>query len=677
MSSVPPFRPLSDLTDAPAPEPAPAQAGGGEVARDARGVPLDADAPLGATGLHALAHDSAESIADDLAHTPDHRLEGFRRYTLPGAVALLGLVAFAVLVATRSDLRAAPPQGLVPADAAGALAPMTPPGADEAYTFAGLDIHPDRLHRDYFAGAFTGSEVRSPSGADFLWRLDMYRRAYGEDGNHTVRVYDERDGRVLDVESVPDLGITDWDAVNAARRALSETLRVKWMARGIPREYLTIRWGYRDQTGEARERDARYIAYEVNLARRLGLSLLATEIGTVETFNQDRLVSSAGARSRYQMMPDILRMFDVEQYRLPVASGGTIEVKEEWHPLLAMEPSLMLVRAYSNAVGHELPGVSAYHTGPGNLFALYREFMRAHPGMRHTRGRHVSDAYMWGVTDGFARVDAVSSFGAQSRVYVLKAYGALRATENRLVDPNDGFRGERVRLRTGSGIALSDLLATLAPHERRLDWGPAEDGSLYERFREMNPHLALPVAGGDDVPAVGDVRLTASAGGVPVRFFLPLGAADVLARVGRDIVAEAVPFDGTTFLVDDTERTSTDRAYDALVEDVGRFGFTRANQGRLMVLHDRMQELAAANPASRFRQTQAKIIRIHASIWRTAGFRDLVATTETLFSVNPLVQMGRQPLASADSALPPAPRRTDSLAPVAPMPPRIEDQVRY
>ena len=677
MSSVPPFRPFSDIAGEPT---------GGEVARDARGIPIPAEPATGPTpsasdaGRHALAVDSAASIADDLAHTPDHRLEGFRRYTLPGAVALLGLVAFAFLAATRSDLRAAPPQGLVPADAAASLAPPAPPRADEAYTFAGLDIHPDRLHRDYFAGAFTGDAVRSASGADFLWRLNMYRRAYGEDGNLTIRVYDDRDGQMLEAESVPDLGVTDWEVVNAARRALSEAMRVKWTARGIPREALTIRWGYRHQTEEARARDARYIAYEVNLARRLGLSLLATEIGTVETFNQDRLVSSAGARSRYQMMPDILRMFDVEQYTLPVASGGTIDVKEEWHPLLAMEPSLMLVRAYSNAVGHELPGISAYHTGPGNLFALYREFMRAHPGMRHVRGGHVSDAYMWGVTDGFARVDAVSSFGPQSRVYVLKAYGALRATEDQLVDPRDAFRGERVRLRTGSGIALSDLLATLAPHERRLDWGPADEGSLYARFREMNPHLALPVAAGNEVPPFGDVRLMAAAGGVPVRFFLPLGATDVLRRVGREIVAETIPFDGTTFLVDEAERTDADRAYDALVEDVGRFGFTRVNQGRLLMLHDRMQALAAADPQSRYRQTQAKIIRIHASIWRTDGFRDLVATTETLFSVNPLVQMGRQPLASADSALPPPARSSSPLspmAPVAPMPPRIEDTVRY
>ncbi len=663
MPDVPPFRPLPDFFgDAPSGPPPE-----GEVARDARGIAHDpaveaagAERPASADDLvavaadpHALAADSASDIADDVAH-PDGQLARVRRVYVPVALAMLGLVAFAILAATRSDLRAAPADGLMPSDATAAITPPRPPGPDEPYTFAGLDIHPDRLHRDYFAGAFSGQAARAGAGADFRWRLDMYRRAYGEDGNLAIRVYDERDGRVLDVQSV-DAGMLpegDWDAANLARRVLSETLRLKWMAQGIPREFLTIRWGYRDQTQEARDRDERFVPYEVNLARRLGLSVLATEIGTVETFNQDRLVSSAGARSRYQMMPDILRMFDIAQYMLPVASGGAVEVREEWHPLLSMEPSLMLVRAYTNAVGHELPGISAYHTGPGNLFALYREYLRAHPGLRNVRGRHVSDAYMWGVTEGFERVDAVSSFGPQSRVYVLKAYGALRATENRLVDPDQAFRGERVQIRPGQSIALSQLLAALDPHARRLDWGPVRVGSFYDRFRQINPHITLPISAGTDVPAIGDVRLSARSGEAPVRFFLPLGATAVLREAGLDVVGEMLPFDGTTFLLAEGERTQADRDYDALVEDVGRFGFTRANAARLESLYERMQTLALQNPGSRYRQTQAKIIRIHRSIWRTSGFRDLVATTEALFSADPLVRMGREPTAAAPIAAP-------------------------
>src|SRR5690606_1192397 len=140
-------------------------------------------------------------------------------------------------------------------------------------------------------------------------------------------------------------GEIDWNDVDFPHRRNATTqLLNKWSARGIPRSALTIRWGRANQVAEARERDAPFIQYEIQLARRLGLSLLPTEIGTVETFNQDWLASPVGAESRFQLMPDIMRMFNVEQYRIPTASGVAVQVREQRHPLLAMEPSMMLVR---------------------------------------------------------------------------------------------------------------------------------------------------------------------------------------------------------------------------------------------------------------------------------------------------------------------------------------------
>ncbi|GAB5535685.1 MAG: hypothetical protein Rubg2KO_19340 [Rubricoccaceae bacterium] len=558
------------------------------------------------------------------------------------------------------------------------MAAFPPAEPGETFSFQSLDIHPDRLHGAYFAGAFAGSDV--PGGAvdpvanDFLWRLDMYKNAYGVDDNFTVRVIDERSGETLEVATLNEVrdsfagrGQAAWDGVNRHRRVLTRSLREKWDAYGIPKSAIVIRWGYKDQTAEARERDAPYIEYETQLVRRLGLSVLATEIGTVETFNQDQLVSSAGARSRYQMMPDILRMFNVEQYTLRAASGETIQVREEHHPLLSMEPSLMLVRAYANAVGHELPGISAYHTGPGNIFKLYGQYLRAHPELVQARGKHVSDAYMWGVTDGFERVDAVSSFGPQSRVYLLKAYGALRATENEAIDPGTSRRVERVQVRPGTSTTLTRILTALDGKDRRLMWGDdLQRLSLYERFRALNPHIALPVSSTGDIPTAGDIRLTASSDNEPVRFFLPAGATSVLRRVGLDVIGTVTEFDDDVYLVDDSEITRTDREYIKLVEDVGRFGFTRANQGRMDRIHDALQDLARQQPDSRYRETQAKIARIHRSIWRTKAFRDLVAATEALYATNPRVRMDR-----------------DDMAEIQPRPPAVdaattsEDQVAY
>ena len=561
------------------------------------------------------------------------------------AVAFLGAVAVLGALLARGDVSAQ----RAPDGAAGA-APADPEvPAGEPYSFRQLNVHPDRMHGAYFAGAFL-TETDAARGADgpdmmadFRWRLEMFRKAYGVDDNFTIRAYDGRTGRQLDVLTLTDLrndyratGRADWDAVNRARRTATAGLRDKWMAAGVPRKDIVIRWGYADNSLEARQRDNPFIEYEVQLARRLGLSLLATEIGTVETFNQDWLISSAGARSRYQMMPDILNLFDVERYRIPVASGGSVDVAEELHPLLSMEPAMMLVRAYSNAVGHELPGVSAYHTGVANIHKLYREYLRANP--LAVRGdQHVSDAYMWGVTDGFERVDAVSSFGPHSRIYVLKAYGALRATESQVIDPSETARVERVQIRPGERITLERLLGALEPVEGRLNWSYAEGETAYERFRELNPHIKLPAApGAAGVPSRGNLVLTYAAGDEPIRFFLPAGAADALRRVGVDALGEVTPFDEDTFLVDDAEVTATDREYAALVEDIGDFGFTRTNKARLERLYTQMRAMARENADSRYRQTQAKIIGIHRTFWRTNAFNDLVSTREALLSINPL-----------------------------------------
>ncbi|MGB3544292.1 hypothetical protein [Rubrivirga sp.] len=652
-SDLPPFRPLPDHVD---------------QETDALGAPIspeDDTSPEAAEGRRSLREASRVPLA------------------ILGGLVAAGIFVFAI---RGDEIQAASPTTPAPAEAE--AAPIVPLNPDDPYTFAGLDIHPDRLYGQYFAGAFSG---RAPAAdaegflSDFLWRLEMYRNAYGVDDNFTIRVLDDRTGETLEIQQIRSArdafngsGQADWDAVNRQRRTVTSGLRQKWQDYGIPRENIVIRWGYKDQTLEARARDQRYITYEVNLARRLGLSVLATEIGTVETFNQDKLISSAGARSRYQMMPDILRMFDVEQYSIPVASGGSIEVKEEHHPLLSVEPYLMLVRAYANAVGHELPGISAYHTGPGNIFKLYREYLRANPGLARD-DKHVSDAYMWGVTDGFEQVDAVSSFGPHSRAYVLKAYGSLRATEDERIDPGQTINAERVQLRPGASATLSQILTALEPHGRRLDWGPIEGATLYEKFRDLNPQIALPASNGD-VPASGNLRLTATAGDIPIRFFLPAGASAVLERVGLDVIGVNEPFNERTFLLDESERTQTDRDYERLVSETGDFGFTRSAQRRMDRIHDQLQTLASQNPDSRYRQTQAKVARIHRSIWRTASFRSLVATTETLLSVDPRVNIGRQPItdASADAPSRTAPaRQRDTIDALEPKPPTIEDTIQY
>jgi len=521
------------------------------------------------------------------------------------------------------------------------------------YRLVDLDLHPDRAFGAFFSGAFFtdtergGSDAAGASSAlnDFRTQLEIYRRRAAEDDNFTIRVYDNRTWRTLEVFALRDqrdryeeTGEASWDRIDALRRAASNNLINKWVARGIPRAAISTRWGRYNQMVEARDREASFIEYEIRYARQLGLSLLTTEIGTVETFNQDWLISPAGARGRYQMMPDILDLFGLRTYTL-AARTGNLTVREEIHPLLGLIGSFQLVRGYTNSVGHEIPGVSAYHTGPGNIFAVYRTFLRAKANDPTVANASVIDAYMWGVTSGFERIWEQSSFGPASRGYVLSAYGALRAVEDKPIDPEKTLLTERVQLAAGQSIELSALLELLEPHSARLDWGYGVNSeNAYERFRQLNPHIPLPMSGTPDelsVPTSGNVRIPAVSGGSPVRFFLPYGSTDLLERIRPGLLngAQTFRFDENAFADPAVtgEKTQADYAYEQLVSDIAQFGFSNAHRNRLERIYREFVQLAEENP-THYRTAQLKIITIHRRVWQTTGFRDLAGTVENVLS---------------------------------------------
>ena len=561
-------------------------------------------------------------------------------------LALIIVVAFGlfVFVATRSDLVAqvaTPPPADEAAEADSAAveeeAPLIPRGP---FKLTALDVHPDRVYAPYLSGAFIQAEdstaTENVTLDDFRAQLDIYQKRQGVDDNFTIRVLDNRTAKTLEVftlraqrDRYEETGEANWDQIDRLRRDATNTLVRKWVARGIPKPAVAIRWGRADQVAEARNREVHTIEYEIRYARQLGLSLLATEIGTVETFNQDWMVSPVGARSRYQMMPDILDLFDVHTYTLP-AQSGTVQVREEISPLLAMQSAFLLLRGYSNAVGHEIPGISSYHTGPGNIFHLYQTFLRANAGRPDIADKNVIDAYMWGVTDGFERVRKQSSFGPHSRAYVLQAYGSLRAQEDSEIDPAGTILAELVSLKAGQTVTLEALLNALQPHDARLDWGfGGNDANLYNRFRLINPHMNLPAPTGDgpvSVPAGGNVTFSRTSGGKLVRFFLPYGSSEVLDRIGTTVLDDDAlfRFDETAFAdpARSGEQTPYDRAYTELVEDIGHFGFNGTNQRKLQALYTKMQQLAEENP-TQYRRAQAKIITIHRRTWMTQAFRDL------------------------------------------------------
>ncbi len=251
------------------------------------------------------------------------------------------------------------------------------------HVFEELGLHPEQMYPAFVPAEAVPAEstlVRRVHYTDlyrqyYAW-LDLQATRYGVDDNFTIRVFDNRTNRVLEVyvlskernaflssETAPN-----WGNIDRRRNAETKRLVKKYTRLGIPKAAITIKWGRLNQVFEAFTRDAPYVEYELRLARRHGLSAVSAELGTVETFNQDHMVSRVGARGRYQFMPDRLKRAGLKTYPLRVhGQRKKLTVREERHPLLLMEHAFILMRGYANALGHEFPGLSAYHSGPANM----------------------------------------------------------------------------------------------------------------------------------------------------------------------------------------------------------------------------------------------------------------------------------------------------------------------
>jgi hypothetical protein len=495
-----------------------------------------------------------------------------------------------------------------------------------------LPTHPADKLSPYMNPTADPSDVANPEVLrEFHDLLAQFTQRQARDDNFTVRVIDRRTDTLLELYELDDLRARHragenlaWRVVDQKRREATRRLVDKYDRTGVPREDIIVRWGRSDQIEQALDRNRPYQAYEIQLAHYLGLSLLPTQMGMVETFNQDDLVSHAGARSRYQMMPWILRRSGIHEYNLRTAGGRRVEVEEALHPLLTLEPAYLLLRGYTNAVGHEIPGLSAYHTGPGNIYKLYRYYLAE--SSRYRPSSTVVDAYIWAATEGFDTVREGTSFGPFSRGYIPSAYGALMAHDQRPVDLSQSIRAVRVQLRPGTRVELKDIVTVLDTTARAFDWGPAADApTTYERIRAFNKHIDLPAAEDDGVPAAGNVRLVSTIDGKAVRFFLPPGGPDALRRAGLDVIAPALSFrfDGSTYTPPSRkERTRWDRQYTRLVDNIKHFGFTNVNRKKLLDLHEKFEELAEDNP-TRYRQRQLKIIETHRRIWLSSPWVDL------------------------------------------------------
>ncbi len=510
---------------------------------------------------------------------------------------------------------------------------------DSTFKLVNLANHPNRAYEPYIGGPIiVGGDQLAPAPliSEFRSLIELYVNRQAVDDNFTIRVFDSRTSEVLEVYELEEAraeyertGEADWlGAIDQLRRVETRRLVDKYVAQGIPQDPIIVKWGRANQVLLAQERNESFIEHEVRLSQFLDLSLLATQVSMVETFNHDKWVSSAGARSRFQMMPWILQQNDVTRYSLPLGGGGSVQVREEWNPLITMIPAFKLMRAYSNAVGHEIPGLSAYHTGPGNIFSVYKYYLNRASDRYVSERPTVMDAYMWATTVGYPVMRANTSFGPFSRGYVVSAYGALKAVDEEVLDTSHTMLTVRVQLQQGEQIQLSELLGVLSGRRARLT--TREDMSLYEIFQWQNKHIPLPEASGSGVPTGGNVVLSATAGGDDVTFFLPLGAAGVLDEAGMDILDEeaTLRFDHNVFSEEGKVITQADREYRRFVQNTSTFGFSPERKRRLDELEIRFEQLAEENPTL-FRQWQFDIIQDHARIWSTDAFDELASVVQS------------------------------------------------
>ena len=545
------------------------------------------------------------------------------------------------------------------------------PWADSRFSLSDFDHHPDLLYQPYLSGPLLEGRARSSSPhlvSQFRDFVDVYVKRQAVDDNFTIRLVDERDKEPLEVftleaerEQYQRTGEADWfDDIDVKRRRATRRLITKHARRGTPRGQIMVKWGRANQIRNAQTRNRPYLEYQVRLARYLGLGLLTTQIGTVETFNHDRWTSSVGARSRFQMMPYLLNKNNIAQYRLKTAAESHLFVREEWHPLLVMEPAFKLVKGYANAVGHNVTGLSAYHTGPNNIYDVYRYFMTSAPEWFDPSSSTVMDAYMWATATsrGYNILKSNTSFGPFSRGYVASAYGALKALEDTEVDVAETTRAARVQLKPGTSIMLGELLTALryeysrsvTPYASSSELHQEEEKTLYEFFRELNQHIQLPSSETGLVPPAGNIRLTSEVDGHPVRFFLPLDAPEKLLDAGLDILDpdKTFRYDRHTYQYSEAERTVWDRRYERLVEAISQFGFTQANRKYLFRLEKKFKELAAKLP-TRYRKDQLDVIRIHKQVWSTRQWEELNRTMRSVFGRERMPSRPLAPLPPLDS----------------------------
>ena len=162
------------------------------------------------------------------------------------------------------------------------------------------------------------------------------------------------------------------DTASQVEKSIERSLNLKT-------DELHFRIGYANTLQQGLNRYAQYSPYFEILAQTAGLDKRLGMLAIQETNFNLTSISKVHCEGPFQLGRYEAR---VEGLIVPPGKrgGNNNHVNESFHPLLAAPAAFNTVKKYSLLTGSLLSGISAYHTGPGNIAAM-RALAILHPDL--------------------------------------------------------------------------------------------------------------------------------------------------------------------------------------------------------------------------------------------------------------------------------------------------------
>lgn len=270
------------------------------------------------------------------------------------------------------------------------------------------------------------------------------------------------DDRLRPVSAIEmsDVEYARWQRARSKGLQYLDTVATKAYRQFLPQALrsacdLSWRIGSADQIPKALDRASPFIPYLESIGLRYGLDRDTWLIAIQESLFTPSVVSSAACEGPFQLNRDNARNAGLI---LPKGRGNNrTNVNESLHPILAAEAAFGLLRSYVYHTGGFFTGMSAYHTGPGNLAQMRSkqianadwkapsrvtalddwqaqqltalEYLVMPDADENTPGTEAADAFSWIVTEGWQMPTNRTTFKKESARYVPRFMGLRNAID--------------------------------------------------------------------------------------------------------------------------------------------------------------------------------------------------------------------------------------------------------